>query len=79
MAFGTPAFLNLFPNTKLSHLPIYGSDYVIVRIDLEPPVNCHVKKKVKLFRFEEVGRVTIVVRKLLKRYGLLTRDMELGK
>lgn len=48
------SLINRFPTLNLAYLPYFGSDHLVVRIELDPPSPVNPRKKVRLFRFEEV-------------------------
>lgn len=56
-------FINHFAPIKVSHLSRYGSDHAVVSLSLEEVGDTRKKKKVNLFRFEDV-------------YGVRTKDVK---
>jgi hypothetical protein len=52
-AMGTADFLARFAPIRVTHLSRFGSDHVVVLINLEAPNNFEKKKKQHIFIFEE--------------------------
>lgn len=67
-ALASEAFINRFSPIEVSHLPRYGSDHAVLKIDLEAPNRDAQRRKPYIFRFEKCwssnDRCEEVVRRL---------------
>ncbi|XP_058758387.1 uncharacterized protein LOC131631620 [Vicia villosa] len=52
-AIASQSFLNRFSPHKVSHLPRFGSDHAVLKIELEVDLGSKGRRRVHLFRFEE--------------------------